>query len=84
MAPDDTHLKLVVMAFGPLAERLGGRRHELTLPFGSTIRDLVTNLEMTEWIAFGLSVAMNGERCDVDARVEDGAEIALLPPVSGG
>jgi len=39
---------------------------------------------LTEWISFGLSVAMNGHRCDVNTVIEDGAEIALLPPVSGG
>ena len=84
MAPDDTTVKMVVVAFGPLAERLGGRRHELTVASNSTIRDLVVSLGLTEWIAFGLSVAMNGNRCSMDTVVEDGAEIALLPPVSGG
>ena len=84
MASDDAPLQMVVMAFGPLPERLGGRRHAISAPQGSTIRDVVVSLELTEWIAFGLSVAMNGDRCDVDTLVEDGAEVALLPPVSGG
>ena len=84
MAPDDATVKMVVMAFGPLAERLGGRRHELTAASGSTIHDLVVSMGLTEWISFGLSVAMNGHRCDGNTVIEDGAEIALLPPVSGG
>jgi molybdopterin converting factor small subunit len=84
MAPDDGTVKIAVMAFGPLAERLGGRRHELTVSLNSTIRDLVVDLGLTEWISFGLSVAMNGNRCSMDTIVEDGAEVALLPPVSGG
>jgi|TARA_Y200000002_G_C22627131_1_gene640803 molybdopterin converting factor small subunit len=44
----------------------------------------VAELDLTEWIEFGLSVAINGDRCSVDAVLEDGVEVALLPPVSGG
>ena len=84
MAPDDGTVKMAVMAFGTLAERMGGRRHELTVSLNSTIRDLVVDLGLTEWISFGLSVAMNGNRCSMDTIVEDGAEVALIPPVSGG
>jgi len=41
-------------------------------------------MDLVEWISFGLSVAIDGNRCAVDTVVLDGAELALLPPVSGG
>ncbi|MEC7989313.1 MAG: MoaD/ThiS family protein, partial [Candidatus Thermoplasmatota archaeon] len=49
-----------------------------------TVRELVLDLGLEEWIAFGLSVALNGERCSMDTPLCEGGEIALLPPVSGG
>ena len=84
MAEGADELEIVVVAFGPLAERLGGRRHDKTVAKGTTIADIVVELGFAEWIAFGLSVAMNGDRCPIDTPVEPRAEIALLPPVSGG
>jgi molybdopterin converting factor small subunit len=84
MAKEGALVDVVVVVFGPLAERLGGRTHPRRLPEGSTIRQLVAELDLTEWIEFGLSVAINGDRCSVDAVLEDGVEVALLPPVSGG
>jgi molybdopterin converting factor small subunit len=50
----------------------------------TTVRQLVVNLGLEEWIAFGLSVAVNGERCSMDKELLQGQEVALLPPVSGG
>lgn len=84
MAKDDTTVSIVIIAFGPIAERLGGRKHALEVPTGSTVREIVESMELGEWISFGLSVAIGGNRCAIDAVVEDGAEVALLPPVSGG
>lgn len=84
MAKGADEFEVVVVAFGPLAEQLGGRRHEKTVAPGTNIAILVEELGIAEWIAFGLSVAMNGERCPIDTPVEPHAEIALLPPVSGG
>ena len=43
-----------------------------------------SQLDLAEWIDFGLSVAVDGDRCSIDAVLEDGVEVALLPPVSGG
>jgi molybdopterin converting factor small subunit len=41
-------------------------------------------LGLEEWISFGLSVALNGERCSIDTTLSEDDEVALLPPVSGG
>ena len=84
MAKEDTTVSIDIIAFGPIAERLGGRKHTLQIPTGSTVREIVESMELGEWISFGLSVAIDGNRCAIDAVVENGAEVALLPPVSGG
>ena len=73
-----------VLAFGQVAEQLGGRHHEHTVDDGTTVRDLVMALGLESWIQFGLSVAVNGTRCDLDTPLSNDVELALLPPVSGG
>jgi len=84
MGAQSDDITVNVLAFGPLAERLGGRAHTFTLRAGSSVRDVVMELDLETWIAFGLSVAVNGQRCTLDTLVESGDEVALLPPVSGG
>ena len=77
-------IEVSVLAFGPLSERLGGREHTYELPDATTVRELIDQVELSEWISIGLTVAINGERCDVNTVLSDGDEVALLPPVSGG
>ncbi|MDA8530027.1 MoaD/ThiS family protein [Candidatus Poseidonia alphae] len=84
MTGSTQHIMVNVLAFGPLSERLGGREHAYELPDGTTVRELIDQVELSEWISFGLAVAINGERCDVDTTLSNGDEVALLPPVSGG
>ena len=84
MATEGDTVEITVIAFGPVAERLGGRQHSVEVASGSTINELIGQLDLTEWISFGLSVAVNGERCSVDTVINGPSEIALLPPVSGG
>lgn len=84
MGSDATTFTITLLAFGPLGERLGGRSHTIHLTPPLTIRELVIQQGLEEWIDFGLSVALNGTRCSLDEALVDGCEIALLPPVSGG
>lgn len=84
MAREDSTITVAVIAFGQVGEQLGGRHHERTVRDGLTMRDLVVELGLEEWITFGLSVALNGDRCSMETPLMEGAEIALLPPVSGG
>lgn len=84
MASEDSTIAVAVIAFGQVGEQLGGRHHERTVRNGLTVRDLVVDLGLEEWISFGLSVALNGDRCSMDTPLVEGSEIALLPPVSGG
>ena len=84
MVAEPESINVAIVAFGPVAERLGGRSHRDEMPRGSTIHDLVMKLGLEEWISFGLSVALNGERCSIDTTLSEDDEVALLPPVSGG
>jgi len=71
-----------VLAFGPLAEVLGGREHEINGV--SNISEILEHLGIQEWAENRLTVSINGKVCDLDAKVSEGVEVALLPPVSGG
>ena len=84
MTTEAPKIQVAVLAFGQVAERLGGRRHQLEVQRGISIEALVKTLGLDEWIAFGLSVALNGERCPMDTVLNETCQVALLPPVSGG
>lgn len=81
-------VQLRVLAFASAADALGTGELDLELPAGSTVADLQRSLEertpklARHWPR--LAVAVNGELAAPDAPLPDGAEVALLPPVSGG
>ena len=66
-------MQVRVLAFGPLAESLGGRTHDVTIPPNSSIRFLVEELGIDEWLGQSISISVNDQIVN-----------ALLPPVSGG
>ncbi len=71
-----------VLAFGPLAEVLGGRVHEIEGV--SNVSEILERLGIQEWAENRLTVSINGIVCNLKTEVFDGVEVALLPPVSGG
>lgn len=73
-----------VLVFGPLAETLGGREHIITILPNSSVRFVLEEMGLEDWIDKGLMLNINGVRVGEDEPVNDGDEIALLPPVSGG
>ena len=73
-----------VLAFGPAAERLGGRHHTHHVASGTTAGTFVVGLGLQDWLDMGMALAVNGNRVERDAVLEEGVELALLPPVSGG
>ncbi len=83
---DDTSYawKVSILLFGMLAERLGRRSIELAVAEGSTALDVIERFGLESWLDEGLSVAIDGQIGDASRVLRDGAEIALLPPVSGG
>ncbi|MCB1032551.1 MAG: molybdenum cofactor biosynthesis protein MoaE [Acidobacteria bacterium] len=81
-------MRILLLAFASVGDAIGSNRRELTLPEGSTVADLRKILDREHprlaplWGR--LAVAVNGELTTAEARLEDGVEVALLPPVSGG
>lgn len=77
-----------VLLFAQARERAGTAQRTLALPAGSRVRDALDSLER-EHPALGalrphLAVAIDGTLARADDAIPDGAELALLPPVSGG
>ena len=50
----------------------------------SSVRFVLEEINLEKWLSQGLIVSLNGEKVQEDEPVNDGDEIALLPPVSGG
>ena len=73
-----------VIVFGPLIDVLGSRSHKVPIGSNTSIEDILVYLEIGDWIAKGITVALNNERCPMDIHPSNGDEIAVLPPVSGG
>lgn len=76
-------MKVVVRLFAGLRERAGTGRRELELPAGARVADVWGALELGDEPA-GLLYAVDRHYAALDAELGEGAEVALIPPVSGG
>ena len=76
-------MRIVVKLFAGLRERAGTGERELELPTGARLADVWAALDLGEEPE-GLLYAVNKEYAAAERRLEDGDEIALIPPVSGG
>ncbi len=81
-------MKLRILAFASAADALGTDSLSLELPAGSSVGDLQALLEARHPALAALwgriAVAVDGEVVERGEVLTDGAEVALLPPVSGG
>ena len=85
MTDTEKAVKVRMLFFGPLAERMGEREIEVALKFGTTVEQLIDRFELSEYLDSGLRVAIDGQiGASLDAPLADSSEIAFLPPVSGG
>ena len=84
MPLDSVFMQAKVLAFGPIAEEMGGREHQVDILPNSSVRFVLEELGLDMWLSQGLMVSINGNKVTEDEPVCDGDEIALLPPVSGG
>ncbi|MBI1952650.1 MAG: MoaD/ThiS family protein [Candidatus Omnitrophica bacterium] len=77
-----------VLVFAQLADRVGLSELTLSLPQDSTARELVDLMKERHpaagpWLDLS-RLAVNWEYAQLDTRLADGDEAALIPPVSGG
>ena len=81
-------MQVRALFFASLKDIVGSRELNLDVPAGSTISDLLTQLE-SQYPRFKeyrpvILTAINEEYVDKAAPISDGDEIAIFPPVSGG
>lgn len=81
-------MRVRVLFFGVLKDLIPAQPGELELPDGSRVGDLVnqyrTRFAGRDAVWASLAVAVNRQYVTVSHLLEDGDEVALLPPVSGG
>lgn len=83
-----TNITLNILWFSILARHRGKRSEQLSLPAGSTGSDLMERLgeEMPVIHKFApyIRLAVNQEYASASTALNDGDEVALITPVSGG
>jgi molybdopterin synthase catalytic subunit len=79
-------IQVRVLAFGVLKDTLGLDASEIPLPAGSTVADLLAEVVKRNPQAnlAGIAVGVNSEYAPASHALQDGDEVGLLPPVSGG
>ena len=81
-------MTVTVLFFAQARDRTGCSECVLELPEGSRISDVLAQIlgayPGLAQLAPHLAIAMNGELVPQDTPVRTGAELAMLPPVSGG
>jgi molybdopterin synthase catalytic subunit len=76
-------MKVSVRLFAGLRERAGTGRRAVELAEGARVRDVWAALALGDEPA-GLLYAVDRAYAEPDAELTEGAEVALIPPVSGG
>ncbi len=79
-------MTVTVVCFGAMREYLpkdaGGNRADVLLESGASAGDLVDRLEAPRRLVFALLV--DGQQANLDTPLEDGQEVTLMPPFTGG
>ncbi|HEX9940775.1 MAG TPA: molybdenum cofactor biosynthesis protein MoaE [Thermoanaerobaculia bacterium] len=81
-------MRIRLLAFATAADALGTAETELEIPDGSRVADLRQRLDREHpglaplWPR--LAIAVDGRIVPPDTCLQEGVEVALLPPVSGG
>ena len=81
-------MRVRLLFFATLKDIVGAREMQIEVPVGATIADVLTHLErsyprLKDYRSVVLT-AVNEEYVDQITRVQEGDELAIFPPVSGG
>jgi len=79
-------IQVRVLCFGVLKDWLGASAVTVELPEGATVAELLARLGegRAEGLLRGIAVSVNAEFASVAHALNEGDEVGLLPPVSGG
>lgn len=80
-------MKVNVLFFGMLKDVLGPASETLELPHGARVRDVLlyyAQVPRFQEMSKTLAISVNQEYSNADRSLNDGDEVGLLPPVSGG
>jgi len=80
-------MKVRVRLFASYREAAGGEWLEQVLPDGARVRDLLLALSRRPGLGSAAGRALVARRMEyvaADAALEEGDEVAVLPPLSGG
>lgn len=80
-------MQLVIQTFGIAREILGSSAHRSDFKTGITAGELLEQLklEFPSLVALNsIILAVNATYVDADTIINEGDEIAIIPPVSGG
>lgn len=84
MSVDDGHVAMItVLAFARYRALLGFERVQIPLLQATTLADLLADTRF-ETLPKDALLAVNQAFVKRDAQLNDGDEVALMPPVSGG
>jgi molybdopterin converting factor subunit 1 len=81
-------MQVTVLFFGVLKEMLASESHQLELPTGATVESVLSHyhdlLPQPARLWASLAIAVNRDYAPRSQPLQEGDEVALLPPVSGG
>ena len=81
-------MNIKVLFFASCRDLIGTGEREMTLPASATVTDLISKLALEQArfidMAPSLMVSINQAYVERDAELQDGDEVAFIPPVSGG
>jgi molybdopterin synthase catalytic subunit len=88
LQPEMAPIKITLKLFGPLREATGESTLRVELEEGASVADLLNWLSkrnpLVDKLGDRLAASVNLEIADSDAVLQEGDEVAFLPPVSGG
>ena len=72
-----------VIVFGPIVEKIGWREKVLN-DVGTNVNDVIAAIGLDDLDPNSITIMLDGNRVNLSAPIIGAAELAILPPVSGG